>query len=198
MRASRRVGSMVCDGVRGELVSRFSCWPSAAITMSATSPLMTTSASNTTAPIFVPAASSSRASRVGLVGGQQRQLRQRRAEQRCRYQCLAQLLEYDRSIGELAAGAAEILGHHQCGSTDLLAQQLPQRLVVAVLRRHRLRAPRPAKHASRPARRRCSRSSSRSSLTTPPEVVADAAPDRPTPSAAPAPATATATCRALG
>ena len=55
---------------------------------------------------------------------------------------LAQLLEHHGGVGEFAAGAAELLGHHQRGDTDLLAQQLPQRFVVAALglhcRAHRL------------------------------------------------------------
>ena len=63
---------------------------------------------------------------VRVIEAQQRQLRQRRAEQRCRYQSLAELLDYDGSIGEFAARTAEFLGHHQGGSTHLLAQQLPQ------------------------------------------------------------------------
>ena len=75
---------------------------------------------------------------IGFVGGEQRELGQRRAQQRRRHQRLAQLLEDDGGVGELAPGTAQLLGHHQCGRTDLLAQQLPQRLVVAVLRLDRL------------------------------------------------------------
>ncbi len=71
---------------------------------------------------------------IGFVGGEQRELGQRRAQQRRGHQRLAQLFEDDGRVGELASGTAQILGHHQCGRTDLLAQQFPQRLVVTVLR----------------------------------------------------------------
>ena len=75
---------------------------------------------------------------IGFVGGEQRELGQRRAQQRRGHQRLAQLFEDDGRVGELASGTAQILGHHQRGRTDLLAQQLPQRLVVTVLRLDRL------------------------------------------------------------
>ena len=71
---------------------------------------------------------------VGFVGGKQRELGQRRAEQRRRRKRLAELLEHDSGVGELAPRAAQLLGHHQRGRSDLLAQQLPQRLVVAAFR----------------------------------------------------------------
>ncbi len=89
-------------------------------------------------PIDAPSASCSIALGIGFVGGEQRELGQRRAQQRRRHQRLAQFLEDDGGVGELAAGTAQLLGHHQCGRTDLLAQQLPQRLVVAALRLDRL------------------------------------------------------------
>ncbi len=80
---------------------------------------------------------------VGLVGGEQRELGQRRAEQRRRRKGLAELLEHDGSVGELTTRAAKLLGHHKRGRSDLLAQQLPQRLVVALFgldgRAHRRR-----------------------------------------------------------
>ena len=68
---------------------------------------------------------------VGFARREQRQLRQRGAKQRSRYQRLAELLEHDGGIREFAARAAQLLGHHQCRGADLFAQQLPQRLVVA-------------------------------------------------------------------
>ena len=75
---------------------------------------------------------------VGFVGGKQRELGQRRAQQRRRRKRFTQFFEDDGGVGELAPCAAQLLGHHQRGRSDLLAQQLPQRLVVAVLRLDRL------------------------------------------------------------
>ena len=45
---------------------------------------------------------------------------------------------HDGGVGEFAARAAEFLGHDERGRADLLAQQRPQRLVVAALGFHRL------------------------------------------------------------
>ena len=151
----------------------------------------------------VPSASCSERVGVGFVGGQQRQLGQRGAQQRCGHQRLAELLENDGGIGEFAAGAAEFLGHHQRGGADLLAQQLSTATRRSRARTPSPRAPPPASRACRPARRR-SRAAvpffvqSCARLRTPPALAAGARSDRPTPSAAPAPAAATATGRVPG
>ncbi len=58
--------------------------------------------------------------RIRLSCGQQRQLRQRGAQQRRRHQRPAQLLHDDRGIGEFTARAAQLLRNDQHGGTDLL------------------------------------------------------------------------------
>src|SRR6478735_6093745 len=75
---------------------------------------------------------------VGLVGGEQGEFGECGAEQRRRHQRLAELLDHHGSVGEIAAGAAQLLWHHQGGRADLFAQQLPQRFVVAAFGGHRL------------------------------------------------------------
>ena len=137
---------------------------------------------------------------VWFVGGEQREFGERGAQQRRRHQRLAELLQYDRGVGELAACAAEFLWHDQCGRADLLAQQLPQRLVVAAFGRHRLHAPPRATRACRPTPRRSRAAvpvlhSSDARLQQSPSRDG-AQPGRPTPTAAPALATATAKGRA--
>ena len=165
--ASRRVGSMVWTRMRGEAASsRFSFRPSAAITMSATSPLMTTSASNTTVPIFVPAASSveSVASR-GSSEASSANSASVVPSSGVGTSALPSSSSTTAASASSPPAPPRSSGTTKRGGSDLLAQQLPQRLVVATLRRHRLAHRGSAKHASRPARQTVSRSRSRSSLT---------------------------------
>ena len=133
-RARGRVRSMVGTGVAVKVVQRVSVSPSAATTMSAIAPLTTKPGSKTTVPIAAPSASFSMRIGVGLVGGKQRELGQRRAQKRRRRQRLAQFLDDDSGVGELAPAPPSSSGTTSAAAPTCSQQQLPQRLVVAALR----------------------------------------------------------------
>ena len=77
--------------------------------------------------------------RVGVrfVGGQQREFGQGRPQQRGGHQGPAEFADDGGGVREFTAGPAEFLGHHQRRDTHLLAQQCPQRFVIAALGLHR-------------------------------------------------------------
>ena len=70
---------------------------------------------------------------VGGPAGQQRLGDHQRGQQRRRGQRAAQLLEHHARLERREARAVVLLGHRQRGDPDLLAQQLPQRPVEALV-----------------------------------------------------------------